>query len=777
MIVTSHATALVRMPLAGKRAKLLAEAFRALALASNNLANVAIEIASRVLESHREGELMPEAVLTDRQKAALKLANAAIDKSNATREAKNGRKDAHNAKLPPGGKPKDPSRIFPKMGEEGSKAWNIIDISVLDQACRLHRDESGGSPYEAMGSQEAPLVVASVIKAFAKYRKGEAGRPHPRASGASRVVEFPGRSLERAGGRLPPLSKPDGTPRPLFLDRAKTLPLSKEAREAYERIDCGQLLAKFRSGLRAGHESSRFLSMRLTHKSGKAWLEGVFELETEIPDDSLMARGFLASEAAKEKKAAAKAKRIAESLALKAGLAAGKAPAEESDPAEIVAPIEKALAKAVRKLDLSKGESDGLLAEILAMACLDGAMPSVAGLDLGVTNLATAAFSGGRRAAVFSGAPFERALRPLDAKINARKSVLAKTPAIAAILAQLASAPKAAEAAETAAAAASGSDVESDSDADSKKKGLLEKKAARLDWELRAAHAKDAILQGFEAKRACVVRDGMHQLSSAVAKMMADEGAQAVVVGRNAGWKEGSNMGREQNRRFHSVPHAAFIKMLRHKLAARGIMLVEVEESYTSEASFASSEPLKAHSGVPAKAKPSKAPRAAKGKPSAHEASFARDPAADEKKAAAAAKKAQKQEKSRAAKQAKAKIQKEQSKNGALMARDAGGPKAPPAPGQARTAWPEGDRRPGKRVAVREGASKNRFDTQGQGRWSQIHADANGAYNILRKACPGFRRHAGLSSSFEIMSTGPEGLWRIQTHFEGQRASAKKEAA
>ena len=658
-------------------------------------------------------------LLTDRQKAALKLANAAIDKSNATREAKNERKDAHNAKLAPGEEPKSPSRIFPKMGEEGSKAWNIIDISVLDQACRLHRDE--------------------------------AGRPHPRASGASRVVEFPGRSFERADGRLPPLSKPDGTPRPLFLDRAKTLPLSKEAREAYERIDCGQLLVKFRSGLRAGQESSRFLIMRLTHKNGKAWLEGVFEIETEIPDSSLMARGFLASEAAKEKKTAGKAKKIAESLAIKAP--------------EIAVQAEKALAKAVRQLDLSKGESDGLLAEILAMACRDGEMPSVAGLDLGVTNLATAAFSNGRKAAVFPGGPFERALRPLDAKINARKSVLAKDPAIAAILAQLASLS-------TAAAVA---DAAGDDDA----KASLGKKEAFLDWELRAAHAKDDRLQGFQAKRACVVRDGMHQLSSAVAELMAKEGVQAVVVGRNAGWKECSNMGREQNRRFHSVPHAAFIKMLRHKLAARGIMLVEVEESYTSETSFASSEPLKAHSGVPAKAKPPKSPKAAKGKPSAPEASFARDTAADEKKAVAAAKKAQKQEKSRAAKPAKAKIQKEQRKNGAQMARDAGGPPAPPAPGRAETAWPEGDRRPGRRVAVRKGAPENRFDTQGQGRWSQIHADANGAYNILRKACPGFRRHDGLSSSFEIISAGPNGLRRAkhQPTLKGQRAAAKNEAA
>lgn len=66
--------------------------------------------------------------------------------------------------------------------------------------------------------------------------------------------------------------------------------------------------------------------------------------------------------------------------------------------------------RAVRKQDLSKEKADGLLAEILAMASLDGEMPSVAGLDLGVANLAPAAFSNGRKAAVFSGDSFERAL-------------------------------------------------------------------------------------------------------------------------------------------------------------------------------------------------------------------------------------------------------------------------------------------------------------------------------------------------------------------------------
>ena len=91
--------------------------------------------------------------------------------------------------------------------------------------------------------------------------------------------------------------------------------------------------------------------------------------------------------------------------------------------------------------------------------------------------------------------------------------------------------------------------------------------------------------------------------------------------------------------------------------------------------------------------------------------------------------------------------------------------KTPPAPGFPLPACPEGDKRPGKRVAAsgKPGAPKNKFDTQGQARWSSIHADANGAYNILRKACPSFRRNNGLSSSFRIVRLGPGGLKKPRT--------------
>ena len=55
----------------------------------------------------------------------------------------------------------------------------------------------------------------------------------------------------------------------------------------------------------------------------------------------------------------------------------------------------------------------------------------------------------------------------------------------------------------------------------------------------------------------------------------------------------------------------------------------------------------------------------------------------------------------------------------------------------------------------RRRGSKNKFDTQGQGLWSSVRADANGSRQHDAKDRPGFRGHDGLSSSFCIEHIGP----------------------
>jgi transposase len=51
-----------------------------------------------------------------------------------------------------------------------------------------------------------------------------------------------------------------------------------------------------------------------------------------------------------------------------------------------------------------------------------------------------------------------------------------------------------------------------------------------------------------------------------------------------------------------------------------------------------------------------------------------------------------------------------------------------------------------------------------------LHADANGAYNIVRRACPAFKVHAKLSPRFGLFWLSPCGLRAL-----GQKASPKLE--
>lgn len=58
------------------------------------------------------------------------------------------------------------------------------------------------------------------------------------------------------------------------------------------------------------------------------------------------------------------------------------------------------------------------------------------------------------------------------------------------------------------------------------------------------------------------------------------------VVGNNAGWKQGSDMGKKNNQNFVQIPFAKLIAAIENKCLKEGIRFVKQEESYTSKASF-----------------------------------------------------------------------------------------------------------------------------------------------------------------------------------------------
>lgn len=684
-------------------------------MAANNLHNIAVHTMRGVLSCHQDGAWIPEAELLEGQLKAFNLANEAVAKVAATRSSKNVRKAAHNAKAEPRDQ-KAASRIFPLFGAPGSSPWAVLDDSVIDQACRLHRDPDGSAPFLALGSQEAPLVVRGAKKPFVEWRPRlaawlESGRqgkrpgmPKYSKKGGLKRVEFDGKSFNRAGGALPPLTLADGTARPLFLDREKKTPLGQAAIDAWHGLRASGLLSDFRSilGLAAGE--GEFRQMRIVAKARSIWLEGVFEVMADVPDASFLGRAIAAEAVVTDaKRAKAEAKKAADLARRDEALAAAGKPPIAAKP-----PSPKA------KLPvLVHSEKNEAWARVLAAACEAGAMPSCMAIDLGVNNLATLCFSNGSPAVVISAGAIGKTLSRKDAAIDARISRLA-TPEIRALQAK-----------------------ESKGGASDGERGLLR--------GLLRAIESDGVLSRMRERRARWLDNALHQASRGIAHIAKARGVEAVVVGRNVGWKDGSDMGSAENRRFHVLPHARLIQMLAYKHFDAGIMQIEVEESHTSITSFAANEALRSIFDKAQPPKPSPAAKAAlaagpfarecaKGKKKAH--GNAAEPAIPISALAEVCPGVRKAAKG-----------KEKANGNAAES--------------AITTSALAEVRPGVRKAAKRGGPKHLFHTPRQGRWTNIHADANGAYNIMRRACPGFARHARLSSAFTLLGVGPQGLHAI----------------
>lgn len=68
-----------------------------------------------------------------------------------------------------------------------------------------------------------------------------------------------------------------------------------------------------------------------------------------------------------------------------------------------------------------------------------------------------------------------------------------------------------------------------------------------------------------------------------------------IIIGKNKGWKQDSNMGKKGNQRFVCIPHAKILDMIKYKAASHGIIVEEIEESYTSKCDALSREPIEKH--------------------------------------------------------------------------------------------------------------------------------------------------------------------------------------
>ena len=82
----------------------------------------------------------------------------------------------------------------------------------------------------------------------------------------------------------------------------------------------------------------------------------------------------------------------------------------------------------------------------------------------------------------------------------------------------------------------------------------------------------------------------MHCASKKVIDYCLEFGIDTIVVGKNDGWKQETNMGKRNNQNFVHIPYEKFIPKLRYKAENYGINFIETEESYTSGTSFLDNE-------------------------------------------------------------------------------------------------------------------------------------------------------------------------------------------
>ena len=114
------------------------------------------------------------------------------------------------------------------------------------------------------------------------------------------------------------------------------------------------------------------------------------------------------------------------------------------------------------------------------------------------------------------------------------------------------------------------------------------KKKARLQSELELKNKKKTSkqLQNLTLKRNNKIKDYFHKASRYIVNQLVSQSINTLIIGKNDGWKQETNIGKKNNQNFTQIPHQMFINQLKYKCQLEGINVIEQEESYTSKVSF-----------------------------------------------------------------------------------------------------------------------------------------------------------------------------------------------
>lgn len=118
------------------------------------------------------------------------------------------------------------------------------------------------------------------------------------------------------------------------------------------------------------------------------------------------------------------------------------------------------------------------------------------------------------------------------------------------------------------------------------------KEKARLQSELKQGKYSSKNIQLLCLRRANFMQNFLHQSSSIVVKALKERKISTLVIGLNEDWKQDSNMGKQNNQNFVSLPHKKLIDQLVYKCEEIGIEVILTEEAYTSKIDHFVEEPM-----------------------------------------------------------------------------------------------------------------------------------------------------------------------------------------
>ena len=111
---------------------------------------------------------------------------------------------------------------------------------------------------------------------------------------------------------------------------------------------------------------------------------------------------------------------------------------------------------------------------------------------------------------------------------------------------------------------------------------LIAKATSKLPANQKTSQGIHRLWRNRELK----LQSELHKVTSFLSLYFDEMSIEKVFIGKNQGWKQEVSLGKKTNQTFTQIPFTTFISQLTYKCLARGIEVVEQEESYTSKASF-----------------------------------------------------------------------------------------------------------------------------------------------------------------------------------------------